>query len=443
MIVSILAKCNDRRIATFDNAIALCNNSVENFVHKEAADLDSVPWFIQAQSFYGMSSLFYVERRSLPKRFPLHRHDFIEIELIVSGEGREIINGIEYNMKAGSISLLLPWHSHEIIPQDKKPLDILKCSFATEFFGSSNAFFELSDIVFNSLSLSPVTDLGADEFETVSRLFMELLSEYTELNLWRDSLLKGKISEILIRFDRCRRKTLQEKMGDAGKTDIWKIITFVHSSFNKNITSADVAEKFHYSISELDKKLAENTGLGFEGLLEEVRVRNACTMLAYPMIPINEVANQVGFSSRGMFYKAFRNVKGTSPENYRKSYLSNSNYASKSTIINVLNAQIIYYLHLHFSEDISLSTLSKEFHYNETYLSNTLMQNGVNFVRLLHEIRIYHACSMLLTTDLPVNEIGFRVGFDSLETFYRVFKELKSITPREYRKNHAEFSDHL
>jgi YesN/AraC family two-component response regulator len=100
----------------------------------------------------------------------------------------------------------------------------------------------------------------------------------------------------------------------------------------------------------------------------------------------------------------------------------------------MLNARIIYYIHLHYSEDITLASIAQDFYFNKNYLSELFGKSGASFTRLLHEIRIYHACSLLLTTDMQINDIGFQVGFNSTETFFRVFKKQRGVSPSEYRK---------
>jgi AraC-like DNA-binding protein/mannose-6-phosphate isomerase-like protein (cupin superfamily) len=400
--------------------------------------MNDIPWYIQSQNSLDLNSTFHVRHHILNKYFPPHRHDFIEIEFISSGEGTEIINGVEYQLKIGSIIILLPWHIHEVIPDTKNPLEIFKCSFGAELFLDNNSpFFELSDLVFKNTGLQPMAYLGSLDCEKVHSFFNELLAEYAEMKLWKETLIKAKISEILIYFDRCRQSTYpfdDTALHPQNKFSIWKVIEYIHSSFDRDITIQEISNKFHYSGSYINKLLRQYIGLNFDALLQEVRVRNACAMLSYPSISINEIALGVGYKSKEIFCRSFKNVKGISPENYRKLYLAPKNCDSKFTTRSVLSSQIIYYLHLHFNEEVTLTSVAQNFHYNENYLSDILMQNDLSFISLLHEIRIYHACTLLLTTETPINEIGFNVGFDSAETFFRVFKKLRGTTPGEYRK---------
>jgi AraC-like DNA-binding protein len=399
---------------------------------------------VQSEQFHVVESPLCVSHGILIKNFPSHSHDFIELEFIASGCGTEIINGIEYKVKRGSLSVLLPWHVHKILLEQDNPLEIFKCSFGSDLFlNDKTPFFDLGDIVFRNMTSLPVVDFDPTNCEKVISLFNELLQEYANVKPWKDTIIKAKISEILVYFDRCRNTIeLSEVRNTIGQGDvnIWKVIEFIHESYNKEITISDASKLFHYSESHLNKLLKQSVGLSFNEIIQEVRIRNACSYLKYPMVTVGEIALYVGYKSQEAFYAAFKNVKGISPENYRKLIHSYKDSNNKRNIHSVLNAQIVYYLHLHYSENITLSSLAKKFKYNESYLSNELSQNGVNFISLLHEIRVYHACALLITTDMSINEIGFSVGFDSSETFFRVFKNLRGESPREYRKKYEQKS---
>jgi AraC-like DNA-binding protein len=56
------------------------------------------------------------------------------------------------------------------------------------------------------------------------------------------------------------------------------------------------------------------------------------------------------------------------------------------------------------------------------------------FVDYLTNIRVGHACKLLIETDQRVAEIAYECGFRNLTNFNRQFKRLKKVTPVEYRK---------
>ena len=49
-------------------------------------------------------------------------------------------------------------------------------------------------------------------------------------------------------------------------------------------------------------------------------------------------------------------------------------------------------------------------------------------------IRIQKATEMLKNTSMSINEIMEKTGFNSRNTFVRVFKKFEGLTPSEYKK---------
>lgn len=58
---------------------------------------------------------------------------------------------------------------------------------------------------------------------------------------------------------------------------------------------------------------------------------------------------------------------------------------------------------------------------------------GVPPHRYLLSRRIERATALLRDTNLPITEIALRVGWESLGTFGRTFREITGSSPREYR----------
>jgi len=56
------------------------------------------------------------------------------------------------------------------------------------------------------------------------------------------------------------------------------------------------------------------------------------------------------------------------------------------------------------------------------------------FTQFLNEYRIIEACKLLSETDLPIGEVGLKVGFNSIAHFNKHFKLMTGKTPNIYRK---------
>jgi AraC-like DNA-binding protein len=96
---------------------------------------------------------------------------------------------------------------------------------------------------------------------------------------------------------------------------------FVLAHASESLHLSDVAEHVHVSTNYFSKFFKKATGMGFSEFLARVRVENAKNKLVNPVLPINEVADQVGFGSLSQFNRAFHRYVGCSPKEYRASLL--------------------------------------------------------------------------------------------------------------------------
>lgn len=101
--------------------------------------------------------------------------------------------------------------------------------------------------------------------------------------------------------------------------------------------------------------------------------------------------------------------------------------------------QVLQHMHAQYREPISLSVLAEKYDLSVPYLSSEIKRRaGQNFIHLLHEIRIRHACSLIVSTDMSYFDISVEVGFNSFKTFSRLFREHNGVTPSEFRKRHRK-----
>lgn len=61
---------------------------------------------------------------------------------------------------------------------------------------------------------------------------------------------------------------------------------------------------------------------------------------------------------------------------------------------------------------------------------------GTTFAHYLGELRISHACNLLIDTDDSILTVSLNSGFNNLSNFNRRFLAMKEITPREYRSRY-------
>lgn len=93
----------------------------------------------------------------------------------------------------------------------------------------------------------------------------------------------------------------------------------------------------------------------------------------------------------------------------------------------------------HFNQKISLEeaaaianmTAASFSRYFKTHSNKT-------FSDFVSEIRVGHACKLLMENNLAISQICYECGFQTLSNFNRQFKNITRYSPREYRKEHAK-----
>lgn len=99
----------------------------------------------------------------------------------------------------------------------------------------------------------------------------------------------------------------------------------------------------------------------------------------------------------------------------------------------------VLYIRDNYHQELSLSSLSREFALSESHFSRQFKAyTGFGVNEYIATVRIKNAEKLLVTTDLPVTEIAQNCGFNSSSYFAAVFKKVRGISPGKVRKKRGE-----
>jgi YesN/AraC family two-component response regulator len=97
--------------------------------------------------------------------------------------------------------------------------------------------------------------------------------------------------------------------------------------------------------------------------------------------------------------------------------------------------EAIAHVEAHLGEAIGLKETAALVHMNASYFSALFKEQcGMTFSEFVTRKRVAKAKELLLTTDLSVEEIAARVGYQTAKYFVSVFKEQVGQSPHRYRK---------
>ncbi|HEX8531857.1 MAG TPA: AraC family transcriptional regulator [Cytophagales bacterium] len=96
------------------------------------------------------------------------------------------------------------------------------------------------------------------------------------------------------------------------------------------------------------------------------------------------------------------------------------------------------YILNHFRDDVALEDVAGVANMARPAFCRYFKRHtGKTFYHFLREVRIGHACRLLIADKLAVAQIGPACGFNNLSNFNRQFKEVTGIAPLAYKKQYT------
>lgn len=104
----------------------------------------------------------------------------------------------------------------------------------------------------------------------------------------------------------------------AEKKDMNNIISYITENYNnKDLSLEYIATEFNTNPSYVSTFVKNNLKLGFHEYLTNLRVSEAKSLLLKTKMPISEIGEAVGFSSRTTFFRSFKQSTGVTPSEFR------------------------------------------------------------------------------------------------------------------------------
>lgn len=101
-----------------------------------------------------------------------------------------------------------------------------------------------------------------------------------------------------------------------------------------------------------------------------------------------------------------------------------------------LLSELLSYIHNNYKKDITLTTISKTFCYNPSYISRYFKSHlGIGIIQYINIVRLKNALKLMQNKENSATFCALDSGFNSVRTFYRVFNNEFHCAPKEYLKN--------
>ena len=258
------------------------------------------------------SALIYELNRAgalhrFPARFCIRRdadYPFTALICITEGKGSVRIDGATVSFSAGQVLLLPPYTVYEYSSDARDPFSIVWA----EFCGGDSERIVRHLMAHNGVLFS------GDVFASASMLCLALVHPpQTQRMSWISQQL---YAALLMLSEACPRETPRPN------EQIYRILDYMDQHLEDNLTLTSLADIFGYSAPYFSRFFLQHTSTHFTQYLLRRRVERARQMLLSTDLPMDQLAQQLGFYDASHFIRKFREITGESPARYRRAHLT-------------------------------------------------------------------------------------------------------------------------
>lgn len=239
--------------------------------------------------------------------YEMHFHDYIEIELILSGKGEHIYNSDVYELVAGDAYIVTHHDLHAF--RAIEDVELINLSFDINLLDAP-----LADALryrANKKLYCSFTEKDRARFTKIHDLLVGELSARRDLS---DIMIKSLISEIAVEIVRLSQ-------GDESQAPslYQRALEYIHSNFKSELSLGALADTLSVTPNYLGRVLSRELGISFNTYVHRLRLRHACSLLLFSNMPVRKIAAAAGYSSLEYFFAVFKKHFKMTPSEYRKS----------------------------------------------------------------------------------------------------------------------------
>ncbi len=236
---------------------------------------------------------------------PIIRDKFI-LHYVVSGKGRLILEGKEYEVCEGQAFVIPPGVLGYYQADKETPWYYIWIQF------NGPKAVELLERAGVSVK-TPMFSLGG-EGENAQKCLMEIVEHHEE-----EYLCIGKLYEFFqIVVNASAKMDLKKESGEAAKQYVLRVMEYIAEKYSEPIRIQEIADYCGLDRSYLGKVFKVDTGHTPQEYLLMVRIQKAKALLTTSDMPVKHVGYSVGYSDPLAFSKAFKQEVGVSPKEYRR-----------------------------------------------------------------------------------------------------------------------------
>lgn len=245
-----------------------------------------------------------IKKRTLMEDYPMHFHDFYEVEYIISGDGEVTLNDKTFDLHSGSLIFATPMDFETIKVFNR--MEIINLVFTSEWIENTLVHFCTSPTVLQQVK---------------PNLLFNILDDFQKKKAHSNIYIKGLINCLIVEIVRKTVSNPQEKLLNT----TYQIAHYIRQNFNEDINLELLSKKFGYTPNYLSSLFKHNFNKTIKEYLIDIRLEHALKMLVSTGIPVTNICYETGFRSLSNFLRSFKSKYGITPSDYRDMHTSAGN----------------------------------------------------------------------------------------------------------------------
>nr|WP_296077322.1 AraC family transcriptional regulator [uncultured Actinoplanes sp.] len=259
---------------------------------------------------------------------PIHTHSFVEVAVVMGGEGAQRSLAGRQQLQTGDVILLRPgvWHGYE----DCRGLDLYNCGFSAELMNRELAWTRHDPQLGHLLWSGPYA--GQRRGILTAHLPPDVLAECVEhlnglqaLRTCPVETHRGDIVGRLALFLSCVARAVYQDSDQAHRPGVTHpavldAMRMLEERPAYQWTLTELAGALHLAPGYLVRLFKSATGLPPMAYLSRQRVEQAATRLLHTDDPINKIGESVGWPDQNYFARRFKSHYGLSASTYRSRF---------------------------------------------------------------------------------------------------------------------------
>ncbi|MBO7637720.1 MAG: AraC family transcriptional regulator [Treponema sp.] len=214
-------------------------------------------------------------------------------------------------------------------------------------------------------------------------------------------------------------------------------VIYIEAGAEHYIRNKNENEPFHYYALVYDTTIVEPKKGPVTGILENIKIN---TILNMPENLLANLRNTVVLEKNKAFGSLL--VLKTVLFEFLSHIVQTNQYQMVSTLyensrhsVSAVDSAIAY-IKEHYRENIDIEDIFNETNYSKSHFSRLFKEtSGKSITEYINSYRVEKACLDMIYTDKNITEIAMENGFNNVQYFSRVFKQVMNCSPRQYKKN--------